>query len=253
MAVQDPRLSIGSVTGARAGAPAIDQGLRAFMLAVYNHMAIGVALTAAAALGTFMLATGSTDGNVTSLTSFGQMIYHSPLKYVVMFSPFALVLWMSFGAGRMSAATARTLFYVYSATMGISLSFIFLVYTGGSVARVFAVTAATFGALSLYGYTTKRDLTGFGSFLMMGLFGLIIASVVNIFLGWSTLSFITSVGGVLIFAGLTAWDTQMLKTMYSGSNGGEETNKLAIYGALNLYMDFLNIFLSLLQLLGDRR
>ena len=253
MAVQDPRLSIGSVTGARAGAPAIDQGLRAFMLAVYNHMSIGVALTAFAALGTFMLATGSTDGTVATLTPLGQAIYFSPLKYVVIFAPFALVMWMSFGAGRMSSTTARTLFYIYSAAVGVSLSAIFLVYAHGSIARVFFVTAATFGALSLYGYTTKRDLTAFGSFLMMGLFGLIIASVVNIFLGWSTLSFITSVGGVLIFGGLTAWDTQMLKTMYLGSSGGEETQKLAIYGALNLYMDFLNIFISLLQLLGDRR
>jgi FtsH-binding integral membrane protein len=253
MAVQDPRLSIGSVTGARAGAPAIDQGLRAFMLAVYNHMTIGVALTAFAALGTFMLATGSTDGSLATLTPLGRAIYLSPLKFVVIFAPFALVLWMSFGAGKMSAATARTLFYIYSATVGISLSAIFLVYAHGSIARVFFVTAATFGALSLYGYTTKRDLTAFGSFLMMGLFGLIIASVVNVFLGWSTLSFITSVGGVLIFGGLTAWDTQMLKNMYYGTSGDEETNKLAIYGALNLYMDFLNIFISLLQLLGDRR
>jgi len=223
------------------------------MLAVYNHMTIGVALTAFAALGTFMLATGSTDGSLATLTPLGRAIYLSPLKFVVIFAPFALVLWMSFGAGKMSAATARTLFYIYSATVGISLSAIFLVYAHGSIARVFFVTAATFGALSLYGYTTKRDLTAFGSFLMMGLFGLIIASVVNVFLGWSTLSFITSVGGVLIFGGLTAWDTQMLKNMYYGTNGDEETNKLAIYGALNLYMDFLNIFISLLQLLGDRR
>jgi FtsH-binding integral membrane protein len=253
MPLQDPRLSIGSVAGARTGAPAIDQGLRAFMLAVYNHMAIGVAMTAAAALGTFMLATGSADGTVTSLTSFGAAIYLSPLKYVVMFAPFALVLWMSFGGARMTSSTARTLFYVYSALMGISLSFIFLVYAHGSIARVFAVTAATFGALSLYGYTTKRDLTGFGSFLMMGLFGLIIASVVNLFLGWSSLAFVTSVAGVLIFAGLTAWDTQMLKSMYFGASSREETDKLAIFGALRLYMDFLNLFLQLLQLLGDRR
>jgi FtsH-binding integral membrane protein len=235
---QDPRLSIGSVTGARAGAPAIDQGLRAFMLAVYNHMAIGVALTALAALGTFMLATGSVDGTALTLTPFGQAIYASPLKFVVIFAPFALVLWMSFGAGRMSSSTARTLFYIYSAAMGISISAIFLIYAHGSIARVF---------------TTKRDLTGFGSFLMMGLFGLIIASLINVFLGWSTLSFLTSVGGVLIFAGLTAYDTQMLKSMYFGANTAEEGEKLAIYGALNLYMDFLNIFLSLLQLLGDRR
>ena len=253
MAVQDPRLSIGSVTGARAGAPAIDQGLRAFMLAVYNHMTIGVALTAFAALGTFMLATGSTDGSLATLTPLGRAIYLSPLKFVVIFAPFALVLWMSFGAGRMSSSTARTLFYIYSAAMGVSISAIFLIYAHGSIARVFAVTAATFGALSLYGYTTKRDLTGLGSFLMMGLFGLIIASLINVFLGWSTLSFLTSVGGVLIFAGLTAYDTQMLKSMYFGANSVEEGEKLAIYGALNLYMDFLNIFLSLLQLLGDRR
>ena len=253
MPIQDPRLSIGSVAGARAGAPAIDQGLRAFMLAVYNHMAIGVALTALAALGTFVLATGSADGTVATLTPFGQLIYGSPLKFVVMFAPIGLVLWMSFGAGRMSSSGARALFYVFSAAMGVSLSAIFLIYAHGSIVRVFAVTAATFGALSLYGYTTKRDLSGFGSFLTMGLFGLVIASVVQAIFPTPGLSFLIPVAGVLIFAGLTAWNTQMLKSMYLGAGSAEEGEKLAIFGALNLYMDFVNLFLSLLQLLGDRR
>ena len=255
MAVQDPRLSIGSVTGARAGAPAIDQGLRAFMLAVYNHMTIGVALTAFAALGTFMLATGSTDGSLATLTPLGRAIYLSPLKFVVIFAPFALVLWMSFGAGKMSAATARTLFYIYSATVGISLSAIFLVYAHGSIARVFFVTAATFGALSLYGYTTQRSLSGMGSFLMMGLFGLIIASLVNIFLASSALQFAISAIGVLIFAGLTAYDTQKLKEMYLyelGTPDSEVAAKASIFGALTLYLDFINMFQFLLSLMGNR-
>ncbi len=253
MSNYDPRASYGTVAGARAGAAAIDQGLRSFMLAVYNHMAIGVAITAAAALGTFMLATGSTDGTITNLTSFGQAIYLTPLKYVVMFAPVGLVLLLSFGADRMSSGTARMVFFLYSLLVGVSLSVIFLVYAHQSIARVLAISAASFAALSLYGYTTKRSLSAMGSFLMMGLFGLIIASIVNLFLASSFMTFIISVAGVLIFAGLTAYDTQKLKEMYLVSEGEENIAKLAVFGALDLYMDFINLFMFMLQLFGDRR
>jgi len=257
MASNDPRFSIGSVADVRAGAPAIDQGLRAFMLAVYNHMALGVAITGAAALGAFMLATSgqpvATIGGV-GINSFGAMLYTSPLRWLVILSPLAVVMWMSFGAAKMTASMARTLFYVYAALVGLSLSVLFLVYTGNSIARVFFVSAATFGALSLYGYTTKRDLSAMGSFLMMGLFGLIIASLVNVFLASSAMEFVITLAGVLIFAGLTAWDTQKLKSMYLGGFGSrEEGDKLAIYGALDLYMDFINLFIFMLRMLGDRR
>jgi len=253
MASNDPRFSIGSVADVRAGAPAIDQGLRAFMLAVYNHMALGVAITGAVALGAFMMAVNQVDGQIVGLTGFGQLIYQTPLKWVVILSPIAIVMWMSFGQERMTAATARTLFYVYAALMGLSLSTLFLAYTGNSIARVFFISAASFGALSLYGYTTKRDLTGFGSFLIMGLIGLFLASIVNMFLGSTQMQFIISVAGVLIFAGLTAYDTQMLKSMYYGVGSREQGDKLAINGALTLYLDFINLFMMLMRLVGDRR
>jgi uncharacterized protein len=253
MASNDPRFSIGSVADVRAGAPAIDQGLRAFMLAVYNHMALGVAITGAVALGAFMLAVNQVDGQIVSLTGFGQAMFQSPLRWVVVLSPFAIILWMSFGAERLSSSATRTLFYVFAALMGLSLSVLFLVYTGQSIARVFFVSAASFGALSLYGYTTKRDLSAMGSFLMMGLFGLIIASVVNLFFASSAIDFVITLAGVGIFAGLTAWDTQKLKSMYLGVQSQEEGDQLAIRGALDLYMDFINLFLFLMRLLGDRR
>jgi FtsH-binding integral membrane protein len=253
MASNDPRFSIGSVADVRAGAPAIDQGLRAFMLAVYNHMALGVAITGAVALGAFLMAVNQVDGQIVGLTGFGQAIFNSPLKWVVILSPLAVVLWMSFGAERMTAATARTLFYLYAALVGLSLSVLFLVYTGNSIARVFFVSAATFGALSLYGYTTKRDLSAMGSFLMMGLFGLIIASIVNLFLASSAMEFVITLAGVLIFAGLTAWDTQKLKSIYLEGGSHQEMEKSAIFGALNLYLDFINLFLFMLRMLGDRR
>jgi uncharacterized protein len=253
MASNDPRFSIGSVADVRAGAPAIDQGLRAYMLAVYNHMALGVAITGALALGAFMLAVNQVNGEIVGLTGFGEAMFRSQLRWVVILSPFAVVLYMMFKAQNMAASTARTLFYVYAGLLGISLSTVFLVYTGGSIARVFFVSAASFGALSLYGYTTKRDLSAMGSFLMMGLFGLIIASVVNLFLASSALQFITTLAGVLIFAGLTAWDTQKIKSLYFTASSKEESDKLAIFGALDLYMDFINLFLFMLRFMGDRR
>ncbi|MDQ0396319.1 Bax inhibitor-1/YccA family protein [Labrys monachus] len=254
MASNDPRFSIGSYTDARAGAPAIDQGLRAFMLAVYNHMTIGVALTGLVALGTYMASAIEVNGQLTGLTAFGQVLYLSPLKYVVMLAPLGLVMWLGMGAEKMSASTARALFYVYAALMGLSLSTIFLVYAHGSIARVFFISAASFGALSLYGYTTKRNLSAMGSFLMMGLIGLLIASVVNMFFPSGPLTFLISVVGVGVFAGLTAWDTQKIKSMYlQGGRTQEEGYKLAILGALELYLDFINLFLMMLRLLGDRR
>ena len=190
-----------------------------------------------------------------SLQRLRRLVVAVPYLWLALFflAPFAIVLWMSFGAQSMSASKARTLFYVYAALVGLSLSTIFLVYTGGSIARVFFVSAASFAALSLYGYTTKRDLSAMGSFLMMGLFGLIIGSVVNMFLASSMFEFVLTLAGVGIFAGLTAWDTQKLKSMYWSGQSQEEGDKLAIYGALDLYLDFINLFLMLLRLLGDRR
>jgi FtsH-binding integral membrane protein len=251
MATNDLRPGMPAVGAGRAAAQT-DQGLRAFMLAIYNHMALGVAITGAVALGVFMLTTQTVDGAL-SLTSFGRILYGSPLQWVVIFAPLAVVLFMSFGAARLSASTARTLFYVYAALVGLSMSAIFLIYTGGSIARVFFVTAATFGALSLYGYTTRRDLSAMGTFMFMGLVGLLIGSLVNLFLASSGLQFVLTLGGVLVFAGLTAWDTQKLKSMYWEGHGAEESDKLAIYGALDLYLDFINLFMHLLRLLGDRR
>jgi len=241
---------------ARTGAE-VDQGLRAFMLGVYNHMTIGLALTGLFALGAFQLAVSSTPtayqiGSSIYLTQFGAAIYTSPLRWVIMFAPLAFVLFFSFKINSMAAGTARNLFYAYAAVMGVSLSSILLIYTGASVARAFFITAATFGALSVYGYTTKRSLSAMGSFLMMGLFGLIIASIVNIFVQSSAFQFGLSILTVLIFAGLTAYDTQVIKSMYLESDGYEVATKKSVNGALMLYLDFINIFMSLVQLTGQR-
>jgi hypothetical protein len=182
-------------------------------------------------------------------------MYVGPLKWLFMLAPLVMVFAISAGINRLRPATAQMLFWVFAALMGISLSSIFLVYTHTSIVRVFFITAASFGALSLYGYTTKRDMTGMGSFLMMGLFGIIIASIVNIFLANGVMGFIISVVGVLVFAGLTAWDTQRLKNDYIygyASQGGEVAEKAAITGALSLYLNFINLFTLLLQLLGQR-
>ncbi|MQW86642.1 Bax inhibitor-1/YccA family protein [Sinorhizobium saheli] len=235
-----------SPAGAQAGA-VIDEGLRAYMLKVYNLMALGLAITGVAAYLTFQMA--FSDGQ---LTAFGQAIYLSPLKWVVMLAPLALVFFMSFRINSMSVSAAQTTFWVYAALMGLSLSSIFVVFTGQSIVQTFFVTAASFGALSLYGYTTKKDLSGFGSFLIMGLFGLIIASIVNIFLASSALGFAISVIGVLIFAGLTAYDTQKLKEMYYEGDDALVAGRKAIMGALTLYLDFINLFMFLLQFLGNK-
>ncbi|AYG67692.1 MULTISPECIES: Bax inhibitor-1/YccA family protein [unclassified Rhizobium] len=234
-------------SGAQSGAM-IDEGLRAYMLKVYNLMALGLAITGVAAYLSFSLAFANGQ-----ITAFGQAIYLSPLKWVVILAPLAMVFFLSFRINRMSVAAATTTFWVYAALVGLSLSSIFIIYTGQSVVQTFFVTAASFGALSLYGYTTKRDLSAMGSFLMMGLFGLIIASLVNIFLASSAMQFAISVIGVLIFAGLTAYDTQRIKEMYYTADDATVAGRKAIMGALSLYLDFINLFMFLLQFMGNRR
>jgi FtsH-binding integral membrane protein len=189
------------------------------------------------------------------LTALGKAIYISWLRWVIAFSPLVIVFLFAARVNRMSSQTAQAVFWAFAALMGLSLSSIFVIYTGASIARIFFITAATFGAVSLYGYTTKRDLTQFGSFLIMGVIGLVIASIVNAFLGSTGLQFAISVLAVLIFTGLTAYDTQQLKdNYYAYAQGGEETlGRSAVMGALSLYLDFINIFIALLQLFGDRR
>jgi len=237
----------------------IDQGLRSYMLGVYNNMVLGLAITGLAALGFYMMSVTGNPADAAGklkngmmLTQFGATVYTSPLKWVVMFAPLAVVLYLGFRIHSMSASAARGTFWLYSALVGVSMATIFFVFTHTSIVRVFFITAASFGALSLWGYTTKKDLTGMGSFLIMGLFGIMLASIVNIFMGSTALQFAISVLGVLIFAGLTAYDTQKIKEMYFEGHGPEMAEKLSIYGALQLYMDFLGMFQMLLSLLGDR-
>jgi FtsH-binding integral membrane protein len=251
----------GRVAG-RADAATVDAGLRAYMLRIYNYMAIGLAITGLAALGVYMAAvTGDPStavakfGSNVYLTQFGYAMFVSPLKWLFILAPLIMVFAISAGINRLAPSTAQLLFWVFAALMGVSLSSIFLVYTHTSIVRVFFITAATFGALSLYGYTTKRDMTGFGSFLFMGLIGIVIASFVNLFIGSSVLQFAVSVIGVFVFAGLTAWDTQRLKSEYIygyASAGGDVAERAAITGALSLYLNFINLFTLLLQLLGQR-
>ena len=232
----------------------IDEGLRTYMLKVYNYMASGVLLTGVISLFLFKLSVvTSVDGSIIGLTSLGNTLYNSSLMWIVMLAPLGVVLYMSFGIRKMSAAKAQGTFWVFAALMGASLSSIFLVYTGASITRVFFITAGTFGAMSIYGYTTKRDLTRLGSFLMMGLIGIIIASIVNIFMKSSMMHFVISIIGVLVFVGLTAYDTQKIKNMYLVSDTGEVMGKKAVMGALTLYLDFINLFLMLLRLFGQRR
>jgi uncharacterized protein len=219
---------------------AIDAGLRAYMLRVYNYMAGGLLLTGVVAY-------------VAAASGFYGSIAGTPLIWIVMLAPLGFVIALSFGIQRMSARTAASLFWSYAAVMGLSLGSIFLVFTGASIARVFFITAATYGAMSLYGYTTKSDLSRFGSFLLMGLIGVVIASAANIFLKSNTLQFVLSVIGVIVFVGLTAYDTQRIKALYLASDIDEVESKKAILGALSLYLDFINLFMLLLQLFGQRR
>ncbi len=235
----------------------IDQGLRAYMIAVYNYMAIGVALTGVAAWLAFQLAGGDavriTPRGITGATEFGQMLYSTPGMIVMLVGTFGLVMLISFMIDRLSPTTAMGLFFLYAALLGVMLSTIFIQYTGASITRVFFISVASFGALSLYGYTTKRDLSPIGAFLIMGLIGLLIAMIVNMFWQNGMMAFIISVVGVLIFAGLTAWDTQKIKEMYDVNDDGTVTARKAIMGALTLYLDFINLFLFMLRLIGDRR
>ena len=239
--------------------PAIDAGLRQYMLSVYNYMASGLALTGLVAYMLYQMVGGSdivfVNGQIIleSMSPLGQTIYTGAMMWIIALAPLGVVMYMSFGIRGMSAARAQTMFWVFAFLMGLSLSTILLTYTGASITRVFLITATTFGAMSIYGYTTKRDLTGLGSFLFMGLIGIIIASIVNIFLGWETLYFAISVIGVLIFVGLTAYDTQKIKNMYMAYDSGEVAAKKAIMGALTLYLDFINLFIMLLRLFGQRR
>ncbi len=235
-------------------AAAIDVGLRAYMIRVYNYMASGVALTGVVAWLTFNAAV-VTDaaGKITGLTDFGRTIYSGPLTIVLFLGTLGLVFFMSFRINRLQAGTALGLFMVYAGLLGLMLSSVFLAYTGASITRTFFISAASFGALSLYGYTTQRDLSPIGSFLIMGLFGLILAMVVNIFLKSTGLEFAISAIGVLIFAGLTAWDTQKIKEMYDVNDDGTVSGRKAVMGALTLYLDFINLFLFMLRFMGDRR
>ena len=226
----------------------IDLGLRAYMNKVYSFMAVGLALTGVIAQLTSTLAF---NFSTNTYTNFGATIYGSPLAFLIMLAPLGFIIALNMGIARMKESTVQILFWAFASVMGLSLSSIFIQYTGESVARVFFISAGAFGALSLYGYTTKKDLTGWGSFLFIGLIGILIASIVNIFVASTALQFVISVIGVLVFAGLTAYDTQRIKAMYFDGSGQE--GKKAIMGALTLYLDFINLFIMLIQLFGQRR
>ena len=228
-----------------------DEGLRNYMLKIYNFMAIGLLVTGVFAFSTL---------NFPPLASLmfnigpnGEFMGTSGLGMLISFAPLGIAIYFFMGLGRMSVNTAQTLFWVYAAVMGMSLSYLGLVYTGQSLARTFFICASIFGAMSLYGYSTKSDLTSMGSFLIMGLIGLIVVSLVNIFLRSPAIDFATSFIGIAIFMGLTAWDTQKLKTIYYSSGGGEMGQKMAVMGAFTLYLDFINLFLYMLRFFGDRK
>ena len=234
-------------------AAVIDAGLRAYMIRIYNYMAAGVALTGVVAYMTFSAAVQTNEAGQLVLTSFGHAIFSGPLTIVLFLGTLGLVFFLSFRINHLQASTALGLFMLYAGLLGLMLSSVFLAYTGASITRTFFISAASFGALSLYGYTTQRDLSPIGSFLVMGLFGLILAMIVNIFLKSTGLDFAISAIGVLIFAGLTAWDTQKIKEMYSANDDGTVSGRKAVMGALTLYLDFINLFLFMLRFLGDRR
>ena len=238
----DNRVSLRTahMSGAQAHAADIDVGLRAYMLKVYNYMCIGLGLTGAVAFAT------------STSPAMMNAIYGTPRQWVVMLAPIGMVFFLAAKINSMKASTAQTLFWVYAGAMGLSMSYIFAVYTGESVVRVFFITSGAFAGLSLYGYSTKKNLSGMGSFLIMGVIGLVIASVVNIFLESSAMQFAISVLGVLIFAGLTAYDTQKIKAIYSAHDGSATSEKKAIMGALTLYLDFINMFIFMLHLFGNR-
>ena len=243
----------------RAEAAVVDEGLRAYMLRIYNYMVLGLAITGLAALGIYMLSVTNDPALVVQkfrnigLTSIGYTLFFSPVKWVVILAPLALVFFLSFRIQNMRPATAQLTFWIYAALVGVSLGSIFLVYTHTSITRVFFITAASFGALSLWGYTTQRDLSGMGTFLFMGLIGIIIASLVNLFLRSSGLDWMISIIGVGVFAGLTAYDTQRIKGMYDRGDDATSAGRKAVMGALSLYLNFINLFMMLLRLMGGRR
>lgn len=226
----------------------IDQGLRSYMLRVYNYMGAGLAITGAAAFGTFHAAVDATG----ALTPLGNAVFVSPLKWVLILAPLAMVMLLSFRIEKMSVSAAQLTFWAYAALVGVSFASLGLIYTASSIAQVFFITAGAFGALSLYGYTTKRDLAGLGSFLFMGLMGLILASLVNLWFQNGMMGMVLSAISVLIFTGLTAWDTQQIKEMYYEADDVATVGRKAIMGALRLYLNFINLFLSLLRLFGNR-
>ncbi len=239
----DPRVTQNqagvTINGEAMGSVSVDQGLRSHMLKVYNYMASGVLLTGIVAL-------------LFAQSGMAAQLLNTPLRWLLMFAPLGFIMVMSFGMNKLSTSALQALFFAFAAVMGLSMASIFLVFSGESIARTFFVTAASFAGLSLFGYTTKKDLTGWGSFLIMGVVGLFLASLVNIFLGSSTLQLVVSFLGVLIFAGLTAYDTQRIKSEYLHFAGHESIGKLAIMGALNLYLDFVNMFQFLLSFMGSR-
>jgi len=232
----------------------IDEGLRAYMLKVYNYMTTGLLLTGLVAyfFGKASIVTGEM-GQIVGVTSIGALLFNSPLKWVVMLAPLGFVFYLSARINKMSVSSAQITFWIFSAIMGLSLASIFIVYTQASIARVFFISSGTFAAMSLYGYTTKKDLTKLGGFLFMGLIGIIIASLVNLFFQSSALHFAISVIGVLVFVGLTAYDTQSIKNMYYAGDSESVGGKKALMGALRLYLDFINLFIMLLRLFGQRR
>ena len=246
--MNDPKM----MNSAAASAADIDAGLRSYMLGVYNYMTTALAVTGLFAYGIKMLAVGTNPAGQKYLTGLGQLLYTTPLQWVVMLAPIGMVFFLSSAMGKLKLRTAQTMFYVFAALMGLSLSSVLLVFTGESVARVFFITAGAFAGLSLYGYTTKRDLGPIGAFLVMGVIGLLLASIVNIFMQSQGMELMISVVGVLLFAGLTAYDTQRIKSMYMISDSYEVGQKKSIHGALALYLDFINMFIMLLRLLGNR-
>jgi FtsH-binding integral membrane protein len=245
----DPRLGTAPGSTTTVTDTAVDAGLRAHMLRVYNYMTSAILLT-----GIVAVLIGNTNAvnalvSYNALTGYGGL---SGLGWIVALAPLGIALWLGFGINRLSEGTAQFLFWTFAVLMGASLSTIFLVYTDGSIALTFFATAAAFASLSLYGYTTKRDLSGMGTFLLMGLVGLIVASIVNVFWMNETFSLVIAAIGVLVFAGLTAYDTQKIKSIYFQLQGSEFLGKAAILGALELYLDFINMFLFLLRFLGSR-
>ena len=242
MANLDPRTGFAPTGSASQAGVAYDEGLRSYMLSVYNYMASGVLLTGLVALGF-------------AASGYAEAVFTQPgfLKYVIMFAPLGLVMWLGFGINRLQESSAKAIYWAYAVLMGLSLSTIFLAYTGASIATTFFASSAAFAGLSLYGYTTKRDLSAFGTFLIMGLVGLIVASLINLFLKSSALDFAISLIGVFLFAGLTAYDTQKIKNMYFEVGASQFRGKAIVMGALTLYLDFINLFLFLLRFMGDRR